>query len=329
MNVVHTIEQCRQTRGQFQSLALVPTMGALHAGHVALIAEARRRAPHVAVSIFVNPTQFGPKEDYDKYPRPLEADLKKCADAGVDFVFHPSAEEMYPQLRPASAAPVKLTAPEAHSMETRSGDSASDLKRTLPSASTPPLQPSASAADIVVDLPALTSVLEGKHRPGHFRGVCQVVAKLFNILRPDAATFGQKDFQQLRVLSAMTEALNWPIQIVGVPTVREPDGLALSSRNQYLSTDQRQRALAIPRAMLAAQEEVKQGIRQTNRLVATMQKILLDVGTLGRVPVSIDYVAAVDPITLKPADVLDKPVVLAIAARVGLTRLIDNVVVSP
>ncbi|HEX8522781.1 MAG TPA: pantoate--beta-alanine ligase [Tepidisphaeraceae bacterium] len=287
MNVVHTIDQVRQARAQLGALAFVPTMGALHAGHLSLMAQAKQRAPHVAVSIFVNPTQFGPKEDYTKYPRPLESDLENCRSAGVDLVFVPSAEEMYPP----------------------------------------------AAADITIDLPALTSVLEGKQRPGHFKGVCQVVAKLFNVVRPDVALFGQKDFQQLRVLTAMTEALNWPIQVVGCPTVREPDGLALSSRNQYLSTEERQRALAIPRALQAAQEEVRQGIRQTNRLVATMQKILLDVGSptsaLGRIPVSIDYVAAVDPLTLKPADLLDKPVVLAIAARVGLTRLIDNVVVRP
>jgi pantoate--beta-alanine ligase len=293
MNVVHTIDQARLARRELSNVALVPTMGALHAGHMSLIAEARKRAEggHVAVSIFVNPTQFGPKEDFTKYPRPLEADLDKCRSAGVDLVFHPSAEEMYP-----------------------------------------PTQ-SDTGASVTIDLPQLTSVLEGKHRPNHFRGVCQIVAKLFNILRPDHALFGQKDFQQLRVLSAMTESLNWPIQIIACPTMREPDGLALSSRNQYLSPDERQRALAIPKALFAAEAEAKQGIKQTNRLVATMQKILLDMGppgsTLGKIPVAIDYVAAVDPITLKPADVLDKPVVLAAAARIGLTRLIDNVVVHP
>jgi len=286
MTIVHTIEQCRTARQGFAALGLVPTMGALHEGHIALIEEAKKRAPHVAVSIFVNPLQFGPKEDFTKYPRPIETDLIKCRAAGVDLVFQPTPEEIYP----------------------------------------------ASGADVVVDLPQLTSVLEGKHRPGHFKGVCQIVAKLFNIIKPDVAVFGKKDFQQLRVLGAMTEALNWPIQIVGVPTVREPDGLARSSRNQYLSAEERQRALAIPRALFAAADEVKHGVRQTNRLVATMQKILLDVGApgsvLGRIPVSIDYVAAVDPVTLKPADSVDNPVVLAIAARVGLTRLIDNVVVG-
>ena len=168
---------------------------------MSLIGEAKSRAPHVAVSIFVNPTQFGPREDFSKYPRPIEEDLAKCAAAGVDFVFNPPPEEMYPP----------------------------------------------DAPQVVVDLPDLTSVLEGKHRPGHFRGVCQVVAKLFNIIRPDVACFGQKDFQQLRVLTAMVQTLDWPIEMVPCPTLRDPDGLAMSSRNQYLSLEERHKALAIPR----------------------------------------------------------------------------------
>jgi pantoate--beta-alanine ligase len=304
MNVVHTIDQARKARRELGSVALVPTMGALHAGHLSLIHEAKKRADHVAVSIFVNPTQFGPKEDYTKYPRPLEADLEKCKSAGVSLVFNPSIEEMYP--------PEKLAKPD---------------QTSSPSTSRP--EPQSTIPTIIIDLPELTSVLEGKHRPNHFKGVCQIVAKLFNILSPNHALFGQKDFQQLRVLTAMTEALNWPVQIIACPTLREPDGLALSSRNQYLSPDERQRALAIPNALFAAQKEVEQGFKQCNRLVATMQKILLDVGSLGRIPVSIDYVAAVDPLTLKPADALDRPIVLAVAARVGLTRLIDNTIVKP
>lgn len=263
-------------------LALVPTMGALHAGHESLLHVARQQAENVAVSIFVNPTQFGPREDFQKYPRPLEQDLAMCERAGVKLVFLPNTEEMYPP----------------------------------------------DQTDVVIDLPHLTSILEGKHRPGHFKGVCQIVAKLFNIITPEVACFGQKDFQQLRVLTAMVETLNWPIEIAACPTIREPDGLAMSSRNQYLSADERQRALAISRALFTAQTEVKEGVRQTNRLTATMQKILLDQGTLGRVPISIDYVAAIDPITLKNADHVNGPVVLALAARVGATRLIDNLIVT-
>jgi pantoate--beta-alanine ligase len=283
MTVVQTIAECRAARATFDKLALVPTMGALHAGHVSLLRMARQHAPHVAVSIFVNPAQFGPREDFTKYPRPIVADLEKCEAAGVDIVFHPGPEEMY--------------------------------------------RPGVPAA--IVDLPELTNVLEGKHRPGHFKGVCTVVAKLFNILQPTAALFGQKDFQQLRVLTAMAEALDWPIKIVACPTVREPDGMAMSSRNQYLSPDERQRALAISRALMLAQGEVREGVRQTNRLVTSMQHVLMDRGTLGRVPVNIDYVAAVDPLTLKPVDAVTGPTVLAIAAHVGSTRLIDNVVVEP
>jgi len=283
VNVVTTIAEARMLRANLRPLALVPTMGALHAGHLSLIEEAKKRSPHVVVSIFVNPTQFGPREDLSKYPRPIEEDLAKCEAAGVELVFQPTVEEMY---RPGEV-------------------------------------------DVVVDLPALSNPLEGKHRPGHFKGVCQVVGKLFNILTPDLALFGQKDFQQLRILSAMTKALDWPIEIVGCPTIREPDGLALSSRNQYLSPDERTRALSIYKGLTQAKQLVAEGVRQTNRLLATMQHTVMDVGNLGRIPVSIDYVAAVDPQTLKPVEMIAGLTVLAIAARVGTTRLIDNVVVEP
>jgi pantoate--beta-alanine ligase len=276
MNVVRTIAEAREQRSQSQGLALVPTMGALHAGHLSLIQIARREAPTVAASIFVNPTQFGPREDYTKYPRPLEEDLAKCEKAGVDWVFAPEADEMYPP----------------------------------------------GAPDAVVDLPQLSSVLEGKHRPGHFRGVCQVVAKLFNIVQPTVAVFGQKDFQQLRIITAMTEALNWTIRIVSGPTVREHDGLAMSSRNQYLSEADRLKGLAISRALFLAKGEYTQGVRQTNRLLTSMQRTMLEQH------LSIDYVAAVDPVSLKPVEVVQGPTVLAVAARVGVTRLIDNVVIG-
>jgi pantoate--beta-alanine ligase len=278
MQVVRTIAECRAERAKMsrKKVAFVPTMGALHAGHVALLDTARKNASAVVASIFVNPTQFGPKEDYQKYPRPLDEDLAKCAAAGVDLVFNPGAEEMY---RP-------------------------------------------DVPDVAVDVPALTTVLEGKHRPGHFKGVCQVVAKLFNIVRPNVAYFGQKDYQQLRVLSAMVDALDMPIDVRGVPTVRDPDGLALSSRNQFLSAQERERALSISRALGIGEGEFKSGVRQTNRLIATMQHILLEQH------LSIDYIAAVDAYTLKPVEVVSAPTVLAIAARVGATRLIDNVIVN-
>jgi pantoate--beta-alanine ligase len=289
MIVTQTISDCRTEREKLGKLALVPTMGALHAGHVSLMQIARRYAPQVAVSIFVNPTQFGPKEDFVKYPRPIEADLQKCRDCGVDLVFNPSPEEMYP--------------PDSLLAETPTGQ-------------------------ISLDVPPLTWMLEGRIRPNHFKGVCQVVAKLFNIVRPQVACFGQKDYQQLRVLSVMTQALDWPIEIVACPTLREPDGLAMSSRNQYLSEAERQRALAIPRGLFAARDEFDKGVRQTNRLIATVQKILLDAGNQGRIPLTIDYVAAVDAMNLKNVEIVASPTLLAIAARVGNTRLIDNVILG-
>jgi pantoate--beta-alanine ligase len=258
-------------------------MGALHAGHVTLIEAAKMRAAHVVASIFVNPTQFGPREDFNKYPRPIEDDLRKCDEAAVSLVFNPSVEEMY---RP-------------------------------------------SLVPITIDMPQLTGVLEGKHRPGHFAGVCQVVAKLLNIVRPSIAVFGQKDYQQFRVIQAMVDALDWPIEVVMCPTVRERDGLAMSSRNQYLSNDERERALSISRALFLAQGEVKTGVKQANRLTALMQNTLLDPGKLGRVPVAVDYVAAVDPMTFKGVELVMGPTLLAIAARVGTTRLIDNLIVNP
>ncbi|HSV15326.1 MAG TPA: pantoate--beta-alanine ligase [Tepidisphaeraceae bacterium] len=277
MKVLHTISEMRAERATLGPLALVPTMGALHAGHMSLIEVARTKAPHVAVSIFVNPAQFGPREDFTKYPRPIVADLQKCEAAGVGVVFNPSEAEMYP----------------------------------------------GEGVDTVIDFPQLTNVLEGKHRPGHFRGVCLIVAKLFNIIQPNIACFGQKDFQQLRVLNAMVESLNWPIAMVGCPTLRDPDGMAMSSRNQYLSPQDRQRGLAISKALFAARDLVATGVKQASRLTTAMQHMLLAQHLL------IDYIASVDPLTLKPVEIMTGPTVLAIAARVGATRLIDNIVVEP
>jgi pantoate--beta-alanine ligase len=281
MNQLRTIAECREWRPRAGDVTLVPTMGALHDGHLSLIAEARRHARQTVVSLFVNPTQFGPREDYTKYPRPIDQDLALCKQAGVDAVFTPAADDMY-----------------------------------------------APGPRVTVDLAELTTVLEGKHRPGHFQGVCQVVAKLFNVVQPQVACFGRKDFQQLRVISAMTTALNFPINIVGCPTIREPDGLAMSSRNRYLMPDQRARALSISRALFLAGEAFDAGARQASRLVTIMQRTLLDVGKLGHVPLSIDYVACVDPQTLRPVEQIDGPVVCCIAARVGDTRLIDNVTLN-
>jgi len=284
MIVIHTIADCRREREKLGRIALVPTMGALHAGHISLVDIAKRHAEKVAVSIFVNPTQFGPREDFAKYPRPLENDLARSKDAGVDLVFNPTVEQMYPPNSPT---------------------------------------------EVLLDMPGFSAVLEGRVRPHHFKGVCQVVAKLFNILTPQAAVFGQKDYQQYVIIKAMARALNWPIEIVPAPTMRESDGMAMSSRNQYLSAAERERGLSISKGLFAARDEFAKGIVQTNRLLATVQHMLLDPGSQGRVPMAVDYVAAVDAESLKNVEVVTQPTVLAVAARVGATRLIDNVILEP
>jgi pantoate--beta-alanine ligase len=305
MVVAKTIAECREMRAGLGKVALVPTMGALHEGHLRLLEIAQEHGESVAVSIFVNPTQFGPREDFTKYPRPIEVDLELCRKAGVKLAFCPTAVEMYPEGMGKS------------SLTFRAADKAGAVA------------PESPPAALVVDLPQLSSVLEGRFRPGHFQGVCQVVAKLFNIVQPDAALFGQKDFQQLLILTRMTEELNWPIRIVACETVRDGDGLALSSRNQYLSKVERQRALGISRGLFAAQKEFAGGMRQANRLVTTVQNILLDGGDMGQVPLAVDYVALADARTLRNVQTITEPAVLAVAARVGTTRLIDNVVLRP
>jgi pantoate--beta-alanine ligase len=254
---------------------LVPTMGALHAGHAALIDAARTRARQrgtVVVSIFVNPTQFGPNEDLGKYPRSMEADLEMCAAHGADAVFAPTAEEMYPP-----------------------GDST------------------------FVDETELSRGLCGAQRPGHFRGVCTVVAKLFNIIRPDAAIFGEKDYQQLAIIRRMARDLFFDLEIIGHPTVREADGLAMSSRNRYLDADERKRAAAFPAALSTAAQEGAPG-----QMIAKATALITD-GT-GSAP---QYVELVDAETLAPLAALDRPAVLAAAVKIGETRLIDNVRLAP
>ena len=256
-------------------------MGALHQGHLSLVERAKREAGSTFVSIFVNPTQFGPNEDFHRYPRPIGEDLERCRRAGVDVVFVPSVDEIYPSGAPA-----------AH-----------------------------------VDVPALTNVLDGLHRPGHFAGVCQVVAKLFNIVQPTAACFGEKDFQQLAVLSAMVRALDFPLRIVPCPTIREADGLAMSSRNRYLTPEQRERGLAISRGLFAVQEALQDGERSVATLTAQLHKIVLDAGNQPQVPVGLDYATIVDAVTLAPIGSIEagRPARALVAMRVGTTRLIDNV----
>ena len=254
---------------------LVPTMGALHAGHAALIDAARARAGRngtVIVSIFVNPTQFGPNEDLAKYPRTMEADLEMCSTHGADAVFAPTADEMYPP-----------------------GDST------------------------FVDETELSRGLCGAQRPGHFRGVCTVVAKLFNIIRPDAAIFGEKDYQQLAIVRRMARDLFFNLEIIGHPTVRESDGLAMSSRNRYLDADERKRAAAFPAALSTAAQENDPG-----QIMAKAMALITE-GT-GSAP---QYVELVDAETLAPLAALERPAVLAAAVKIGETRLIDNVRLAP
>jgi pantoate--beta-alanine ligase len=266
---------CDDARARGLRVGLVPTMGALHAGHLSLVDEAKRRAGFVAASIFVNPLQFGPSEDLDRYPRTLEADVALLRERGVDLVFAPAPSAMYPEGFQTEVAVSTLTQP-----------------------------------------------LDGEFRPGHFRGVTTVVAKLFGLAGASVALFGRKDYQQWRVIERMARDLDMPIEVVGMPTVREGDGLALSSRNRYLDDAARARALAIARGLREAWDAYERGERDAPRLEA-----------LARAPVEaafdrVDYVAARHPESLAPLEGRSDDVVLLVAAHLGATRLIDNCVLG-
>ncbi len=272
MEVVTTRAELREARSAIPgALGLVPTMGALHEGHASLIAAARADCDSVAASIFVNPTQFGPNEDFKRYPRDEAADLATLEALGVDLVFVPSVDEMYP---PGSTT--------------------------------------------LVDVGRLGEVLEGAARPGHFRGVATVVAKLFSIVQPDRAYFGQKDGQQSVVIRRLTRDLGFPMQIVVCPTVREPDGLALSSRNRYLSPDERAQAPALSRALQAAVETAADGERSADKLRSRMLDVAA-AATLG----TLDYVSIADADSLEELTVLDRPALASLAVRFPSARLID------
>ena len=258
-------------------IGFVPTMGCLHEGHASLIRIARQRADVVVVSIFVNPTQFGPNEDYAAYPRTFEADVEWCRREGVDVIFHPTVEDMYP-----------------------------------PGAST-----------WVVE-ERLSRGLCGRSRPTHFRGVCTVVARLFNVVRPHLAVFGEKDAQQLRVIRRMTRDLGFPVEIIAAPIVREPDGLAMSSRNRYLSPEQRRQAVSLRRALEAAERRFAEGERSAEIL----RKVVLE--AIQAAPdARVDYVEIVDDETLEPVQQCDRPVLVALAVFLGRARLIDNTRLVP
>jgi pantoate--beta-alanine ligase len=274
---------CAEMKRAGRRVALVPTMGALHEGHVALMRRARDHGAAVAVSIYVNPTQFGPREDLHQYPRDLEADCALCGQEFVDVVFAPSDEEMYP-----------------------SGTGADEAG----------FQTSTWVEEL-----ALTKRLEGNRRPGHFRGVCTVVAKLFNIVAPNVAVFGQKDFQQLKVIQRMAGDLCYPVEVVSVSTVRESDGLACSSRNRYLSPEARAQATVLWKALSTAQDLFNGGEHNTHRLETAM------IRTLQLAPMSrLDYVEIANVETLEPAVEARRGDVALLAVHIGKTRLIDNLI---
>ncbi len=264
-------------RRRGETIAFVPTMGFLHEGHLSLMREGRQRASLMASSLFVNPTQFGPNEDFSRYPRNFEGDCAMMRQVPVDVLFAPEPDVMFPR-----------------------------------------------GSQTWVEVTEMTGGLCGAHRPGHFRGVTTVVAKLFNIVKPHIALFGEKDYQQFRAIERMVEDLNFDIQIVPVPTIREPDGLAMSSRNAYLSSDQRRQALALSGALRAAAAAFKAGARDPHELVQAARRSLE-----GTPEVQVEYVEAVDARTLENVARIERPVVVAIAARLGPTRLIDNMVFAP
>jgi pantoate--beta-alanine ligase len=280
MRIVRSISELRVAlkalRDQGQSIGLVPTMGYLHEGHGALIRQSTARCDATVVSVFVNPTQFGPSEDLALYPRDLERDQNLCLRLGVKILFIPEASEMYP-----------------------------------------------TGFTTSISVGSMGDMLCGRFRPGHFRGVATVVAKLFNMIQPDLAFFGQKDLQQTAVIQRMVKDLNLPVDILVTPTVREADGLALSSRNSYLSAEDRTRALVISKGLLAAERAFKEGERSVEALLAIARA---DLGATEEV----QYCEAVDPLTLDPmSGSIGRPVAICVAAVVGRTRLIDNVLLSP
>lgn len=277
MQLVHTIAELRQARRELASpLGLVPSMGYLHQGHLSLVRRARRECRSVVVSIFVNPTQFGPGEDLARYPRDLERDLSLLESEGVDLVFAPEPDEMYPL-----------------------------------------------GFQTYVVVEELTRLLDGTARPGHFRGVTTVVAKLFNQVQPERAYFGQKDAQQALVIQRMVADLNMPLEVVVCPTVREPDGLALSSRNTYLSPTERAAATVLSRALWAARDAYAAGERDAERLRQIMRAALA-----GEPLARIDYVSCADRRTLAELERIEDGALLSLAVFIGKTRLIDNLVLG-
>jgi pantoate--beta-alanine ligase len=275
--ITETRAACRDARASRKSLGLVPTMGALHDGHLSLVRAAKAQCDLIAVSIFVNPTQFGPSEDLSKYPQRFDRDCELLEKAGVDFLFAPSVEEIYP-----------------------------------------------GGAVTWVLVEGLSEKLDGRSRPGHFRGVATIVAKLFHVMEPAVAFFGQKDAAQLAVIRRMVRDLNFPVEIVSCPIVREPDGLAMSSRNVYLSSEERGRALVLQRSLQEVCQRYHAGERNAAALSSAAKEVFASEPL-----VKLDYFEIVDPETLDPVERVSRATLVAVAAFVGRTRLIDNVVLEP
>lgn len=277
MLLIENIDECRgvmrNARRDGKTTGLVPTMGALHEGHVSLISAARKRCDFVAVTIFVNPTQFEPGADLDAYPSTPEADLVACESADVDMVFSPDASAIYP-----------------------------------------------SGPSTTVHVAGVTEGLCGARRPGHFDGVATIVAKLFNMVPADVAFFGEKDYQQLAMIRRMVRDLNIPIEIVGCPTIREPDGLACSSRNAYLSEREREQAACLSQALFAAVDRIRAGQRDARKITTAIRDDILAAG-----PAEIEYVDVVDASSLEILDKIDRQARICLAVRIGSCRLIDNV----
>jgi pantoate--beta-alanine ligase len=281
MKVCTTIPEgraaCRDARARGKRLGLVPTMGALHEGHLSLVRAAKAQCDAVAVSIFVNPTQFGPKEDLSTYPRQLDRDCRLLEGEGVDILFAPPVEEMYPP---------------------------------------------GGVTWVLVE--GLSEKLDGRSRPGHFRGVTTIVAKLFHIIEPATAFFGQKDAAQVAVIRRMVQDLNFAVEIVACPIVREADGLAMSSRNAYLNREERGRALVLQWSLQEARQQFDAGERAAAKLISAAKEVFA-----GEPQVVLDYFEIVDPDTLDPVERISQKTLVAVAAYVGMTRLIDNLVLNP
>lgn len=270
-------EVCKKARANGRTIGLVPTMGALHRGHLSLVRRVKELADVVIVSIFVNPTQFGPEEDFDRYPRDLARDVDLCIAEEVDFVFAPKVDELYP-----------------------------------------------SDAETIVECQALSARIEGVSRPGHFRGVTTVVAKLFNIVEPTLAAFGQKDAQQAVIIKRMVRDLMFDVEVLVLPIVRDEDGVALSSRNSRLTPEQRETARAIPAALNAAREAIEQGVKHVDRVLEAASEPLEAAPGL-----EIDYLELVGADDLERVEQIQGPTLLLVAARVGDVRLLDNVRLEP